>query len=238
MRNRPRPENARQRGFTRTDLMVVLAMCCVLVPLLTLASQRGDEDIRRAQCRNNLRQIGVWLTAYAGDNDNALPRGSVGGWPHDLNRNHADSATSYGVQPNSFYCPSGVAAGAGDNWSFDPDFRVVGYVLAMARTPRLVRTNLNASIIPQPVDLGRGNFIYPTAADRELAADSTLSNGVDRWTAQFTGIYGGSANPHRANHVTDTRPDGGNILYLDGHVEWRNFSEMTVRTAGSPSFWY
>jgi prepilin-type processing-associated H-X9-DG protein len=38
------------------------------------------------------------------------------------------------------------------------------------------------------------------------------------------------------------RPAGGNIVFLDGHVGWRRFEKMTIRTtdndADHPAFWY
>lgn len=33
-------------------------------------------------------------------------------------------------------------------------------------------------------------------------------------------------------------PAGGNLLFLDGHVAWRRFQEMRIRTVGEPAFWW
>jgi prepilin-type processing-associated H-X9-DG protein len=33
-------------------------------------------------------------------------------------------------------------------------------------------------------------------------------------------------------------PAGGNVVMLDGHVQWRNFSEMKLRTSSAQTLYY
>jgi prepilin-type N-terminal cleavage/methylation domain-containing protein/prepilin-type processing-associated H-X9-DG protein len=53
-----------RRGFTLIELLVVIAIIAVLIALLLPAVQAAREAARRAQCVNNLKQLGLAMHNY------------------------------------------------------------------------------------------------------------------------------------------------------------------------------
>jgi prepilin-type N-terminal cleavage/methylation domain-containing protein len=77
--------SSRRAGFTLIELLVVISIIAVLIALLLPAVQSAREAARRAQCTNNVKQLGLALANY---------ESSSGGFP--WNQVTGRPATAYG----------------------------------------------------------------------------------------------------------------------------------------------
>ena len=71
----------RPSGFTLIELLVVIAIIAVLIALLLPAVQAAREAARRAQCVNNMKQLGLALHNY---------HDAVGAFPSFVLAEHAE----------------------------------------------------------------------------------------------------------------------------------------------------
>ena len=73
------------RGFTLIELLVVIAIIGILAGMLLPSLSRAKESGKRIACVNNMRQLSLSLSLYAGGNDSKYPGRTVGSTPTKYN---------------------------------------------------------------------------------------------------------------------------------------------------------
>ncbi|RRJ95214.1 DUF1559 domain-containing protein [Opitutaceae bacterium TAV4] len=106
----PPPPAARSCAFTLIELLTVIAIIGILAGILIPVTISVRESARAAQCKSNLRQIGVATQLYLTDNKQVFYPHSTGGtvWYRYLNPYVKDqkNVSGMGARDYMLYCPS------------------------------------------------------------------------------------------------------------------------------------
>ena len=223
-----------RHGFAIRELIVVIVCLAVLSILAFVGLRAFNERALRLRCQNNLREVGGAMKAYGLAHDGLLPdctpdnpRYGGAAWPWDISTNLFNELVRLGASTNSLYCPANPAMNDmyhREFWRFGHNsLQVISYGMlfngVQQEPPGLWRTNLAGDGVHSP-------------AETELGFDATVSMNND-----FIHIRG--LNVDRSNHVRGGKPLGGNILFEDGQVNWRDFKQMQRRIQTWPSaYWY
>lgn len=208
-------------GLTLIELLVVVAIISLLIGLLLPAVQSAREAARRAQCANNLKQIGLALHAYE-SHYNAFPF-----------QNTSVDRISDLVTPDC-----------------NPGNYVLDYLSAQVRlTPFLERPEIFASLnvtmefcIPPKEPPHPANA---TALKVRIAGLLCPSDGTALAGAGYPTSYRGNVGVGPSINETSEGPDSGNgffpfeanfraAMVVDGLSHTVAFSERLVGSGGRP----
>lgn len=261
------------KAFTLIELLVVIAIIAILAAILVPVLAKAKERANRAGCQNNMRQQGEGFrmicdddnssdnSGINGDNNGrpgflpdmryppyapaANPPKSYGNWPWDISTNFTDTMINEGgCTRNVFYDPGYAEFNCSNTWFFNVNFRILDFVYLIPGA------GANALGKPEQPYWKTNDFLIPGQAapsDSELVVDVVARDtGTGSFASISVGAFATYTPPilQRTTHLDGTTPAGGNILFEDGHVQWKNWSVMINKNnpqhyfGNDPEFYY
>ncbi|MBN1124644.1 MAG: hypothetical protein JXA82_06530 [Sedimentisphaerales bacterium] len=254
---------------SRKDLVVVVVTVLFLVITALAVTAIAGEYKKRLLCMTHVRFNTQAILHYAEDNEGNVMINDTGIWGWDLSFSGTDRLIEYGVPPAAIYCPSNSnkTHTMPQYWQFSltygqtpplsmveeplsPQarmsyFRVTGYFWLVDMSEQSYSSRgFQIQGEPQRHWLRNINEVQ-TPQTWELVTDATISETPDPETGNFSritagGMYAWLGIYDRTNHLDrNDHPTGGNIGFVDGHVEWRPFERMQLRSGGfRPCHWW
>jgi prepilin-type N-terminal cleavage/methylation domain-containing protein/prepilin-type processing-associated H-X9-DG protein len=225
----PRRIPRHRRAFTLVELLVVIGIIAILIALLLPAAVRARDAGRRSKCLSNMRQIGQALHAFVADNRGRLPAqaNNVRDFLDPEVRTTQPSYASlllpyYGPAMKDIYaCPS--ASDTTYNMEEAPtEHSAINYLgnAAVFYPGRKMHQILNSSeVIAMQEDrfLWRVAILRPSAFGTIDCYTRWHNKREDAADEDYTNIHGSG---------------GGNLLFVDGHAEWRQYKSLRARDFG------
>jgi prepilin-type N-terminal cleavage/methylation domain-containing protein len=248
-------------GFTLIELLVVVAIIAILAALLLPTLQNAKERGKAAVCLSNLRQIHLTLINYSDDNNGAFPMvyyatqnlfydngvmwETPGCWMKQYFKSRKiflcpgrDARFSTDANARYYYeqcatCYSTtyhIYASRGDwgpwNYVFGGHLIQTGYDYTQTgqyRVPCPNMRHLGTTVTGYGVPSDGSGPLYVAPAAETPAVLDAYDPSTGGWAIPYSGV-----TPMGNNHY---RLDGENVVFIDGHGEWRTRAQVKPRFA-------
>jgi type II secretory pathway pseudopilin PulG len=246
----------RERAFTLTDLLVVMATLAILAALILPALAKSGDNGMRTVCLNNLRQMGMALNMYAGENQDTMPWVNWGtdptppcprGWLYGGNPNSPNNLNQ-GLAADTANWPTGRVANlqTGVYWQYiqNPDVFMcpvdalsVGTALWDQRNNKLSTYVMNGASAFYP-SFGNNIYGYKTCKMSQIWSPQCIINWEPNPNtgnnfndgANYPDAIGG---PSMVFHVT-----GVNVLAVGGSTRFMSFADSVGEMNHNPKGQY
>jgi prepilin-type N-terminal cleavage/methylation domain-containing protein/prepilin-type processing-associated H-X9-DG protein len=202
-------------GFTLVELLVVMAVICLLAALLLPCLSKAKAQAKSAACKSNLSQIGREMAMYVSDNNSYPP--ALGGPPFQTWAGHLTHYSPNNWTNISWNCPTYAANGGIVKWDPPP--------LAGGKFDASISYSFNANgMSGKGTSLGLGELKLIVHEQQVMSPSEMYFVGDTRpvWIENDHGFIGSAImNPWRFSFGTEANPphsQGYNMLFTDGHV--------------------
>src|ERR1044071_2789128 len=226
-RSNPSRSSCSTLAFTLIERLVVIAIIAILAALLLPVLVTAKEKARRTSCRSSLRQLGLAVTMYGGDNGDRLPTGiRDDGASHTIwiGTNTFNSIKQYSGT-NMSTCPSlastfqyyqypygwviGYSYNAGHKkpWSGEPNPKWISPQKFSENPLLTVACDLNA-------------WAEPSSGSGWVIAPHCQGGAARQGNLPFLSVS-------KLTKPAEVGAKGGNLVLLDGSVQWKNIRAMS-----------
>jgi prepilin-type N-terminal cleavage/methylation domain-containing protein/prepilin-type processing-associated H-X9-DG protein len=190
-----------RRGFTLIELLVVIAIIAILISLLLPAVQASREAARRAQCVNNLKQLGLALHAYEGA-QRTFPPGYVSSFDREGN----DIGPGWGW--SGMLLPQFEQA---------PLFNSINFNLAIEEPANLTSRMPSVNVFDCPSDPHPATY---WAVQRDISTGAPRRDICQVASSNYVAMYGNG----------EPGPDGDGCFFRNSAVALRDITDGTSQT--------
>jgi prepilin-type N-terminal cleavage/methylation domain-containing protein len=214
--SRRRHPGARPRssGFTLIELLVVIAIIGVLIALLLPAVQAAREAARRAQCSNNLKQLGIAMHNY---------HDSIGSFPTSFWRATPNVG---GVNSHSWIAMTLPYMEQG------PIYNAINFSVGVAGGPGNVYGRMNHTALMSPLNVLMCPSDPAPSISAIARADSGVGNNANSGPKlSYLGNFGDNHNDDPNYWPFQSLPTSRD----NGFGEGRTFTGIMSRSGGTTS---